>query len=205
MRRDRPGRSKRALDIDILSRHYLALGLMKHPDAAKHVANVDEIESMLMLPLLKLAQKLGVVDVDALIDATERGQEAQRRYSDDFPAFAGRIEFDLTVEVFGKRVTRKARAEYEFTPEWEYWDLHKRASYEGWPGSAIRVEYLTVPEADNSLEQPAWREIDIMEIGEVWNAVDDAIEAQCEAEDAERRRLAAQDAASPARQSRARH
>jgi hypothetical protein len=145
------------------------------------------------------------VDADMLIEATEREEHARFRYSEEHPAFVGRIEFDLTVEAFGKRVTRKARAEYDFTPEWEYWDLHKRAPYVGWAGSGIRVEYLTVPEYDNSLEQSAWREIDIMEIGEVWNAIEDGIEAQCKIEDAERRQAAAQGAASPARRTRARH
>jgi hypothetical protein len=50
---------------------------------------------------------------------------------DNGPAFTGVFEFDLTVEVFGQRVTRKAKAEYEFTPEWEYFDLHKQAPFAG--------------------------------------------------------------------------
>jgi len=180
---------------------------MKHPDAGKHVANIDDIDAMPMLALLKLAEKLGVVDVDALIEATERNAEACRRYSDEHPAFVGRIDFDLTVEVFGKRVTRKARANYEFTPEWEYWDLHKSGPYEGWNGSSIKVEFLSVPDEDNQVpgSEPEWDEVDICAIGEVWNVIEDAIEAKCSVEDAERRRVAAQSAASPARRTRARH
>jgi hypothetical protein len=178
---------------------------MKHPDAGKYVANVDDIEQMPMLALLKLAEKLGVADVDDLIDSTERERDACRRYSDDFPAFTGQIEFELTIEVFGKRVTRKARARYDYTPEWEYYDLHKRAVYEGWPGSGIRVEFLAAPEEDGELGDPSWMEIDILAIGEVWNAIEDAIDDKCKAEDAERRRVAAQSAPSPARRTRARH
>jgi len=37
----------------------------------------------------------------------------------------------------------------------------------------------------------AWEEIDILEIGELWDALDGAIEARCKVEDAERRRAAA--------------
>ena len=31
-------------------------------------------------------------------------------------------EFELTIEMLGKRVTRKAKAEYAYTPEWEYYE-----------------------------------------------------------------------------------
>jgi hypothetical protein len=188
MQKHRPGKNSRFPEIDILAQHYLARGLMKHPDAGEHVAKVDDIESMPMLALLKLAKKLGV-DADALAEATEREWDACHRYSDDHPAFTGVLEFDLTVEVFRKRIKSKLRAEYEFTPEWEYWDLHKRAPYVGWSGSSIKVEYLTVPEEDNGLGAPEWEDIDILAIGEVWNHVEDAIEEQCKVEDTERRRL----------------
>ena len=30
--------------------------------------------------------------------------------------------FELTIEMLGKRVTRKAKAEYAYTPEWEYYE-----------------------------------------------------------------------------------
>jgi hypothetical protein len=207
MHRNKPDRSRRAPALDILARHYLARGLIKHPDAAKHVADVDDIESLPMLALLKLAKKMGVADVDALIEATEREEHACSRYSDQFPAFTGRIEFDLTIEVFGKRITRKARADYTYTPEWEYWDLRKREPYEGWNGSSIQVEFLSVPDEDNQPpgSAPEWREADILAIDEVWNVVEDAIEDRCKAEDVERRRIAAQTATSPARRTRARH
>jgi hypothetical protein len=197
-------KSGRAPAIDVLSQHYLARGLMKHPDVGEYVADVNEIEDMPMLALLRLAQRMGV-DADTLIEATERAEEACRRYSHEHPAFVGRIEFDLTVEVFGKRVTRKAHADYSYTPEWEYWDLNKGAPFEGWPGSAITVEARTVPKEDGSVGPPRWEQIEIPEIGEVWNAIEEAIDAKCKVDDEERRRAAARDAASPARRNRARH
>jgi hypothetical protein len=52
--------------------------------------------------------------------------------SRQFPAFKGRLEFELTFELFGKRVTRQARVDYSYTPDWEYWDLHKKAPFVGW-------------------------------------------------------------------------
>jgi hypothetical protein len=46
--------------LDTLARHYLGRGLSKHPDAAKHVANVDEIEDMQLWRLMTLAKQMGV-------------------------------------------------------------------------------------------------------------------------------------------------
>ena len=60
----------RAPDINALARHYLQRGLRNHPDAALHVANVDDIEGMPMLKLMNLAKKMGV-DADSLIERTE--------------------------------------------------------------------------------------------------------------------------------------
>ena len=49
------------------------------------------------------------------------------------------------------------------------------------------VKFLNVPEEDGNLGE----EVDILEIGAVWNAVEDAIEQRCKVEDNERRRVAA--------------
>jgi hypothetical protein len=64
-----------------------------------------------------------------------------------------------------------------------------------------------VPEEDGQLpgSEPEWDDVDVCAIGEVWNVVEDAIEAQCKIEDAERRRIAAIRATSPTRPSRRRH
>jgi hypothetical protein len=47
--------------------------------------------------------------------------------------------------------------------------------------------------------------VDILAIGEVWNVLEDAIEEKSRAEDAERRRVAAAKATSPAKPHRKRH
>ena len=205
MRKDRPSETRRLPEVDSLTRFYLAHGLMKHPDAGEHVANVADIEDMQLLALMKLAQRMGV-DAEALTERTEREENARFRYSDDFPAFTGRIEFDFAVEVLGKRVARKARTDYSYTPEWKYWDLNKNAEYEGWPGASMQVQFLTLPEEDNAgTGEPEWRDADLLAIDALWNHVEDTIEERCRAEDAERRRVAAQSAQSPARRTRARH
>jgi len=118
-----------------------------------------------------------------------------RIYSDRWPAFAGNYEFDLVLETLGTRVTRKARAEYTFTPEWEYFDLRKQAPFVGWPGSMIRMFVQSVPDRDDR-DVPSWvRMRDIIENGilpeEFWDALDDALDQRCKAEDAERRIQAA--------------
>jgi hypothetical protein len=47
---------------------------------SKHVSNVEDLDDEPLLVVMKLAQKMGV-DADALIEATERNDEARRRYS----------------------------------------------------------------------------------------------------------------------------
>ena len=59
------------------------------------------------------------------------------------------------------------------------------------------VKFLNVPEEDGNLGEPAWEEVDILEIGAVWNAVEDAIEERCKVEDTERRRVAAAQKSAP--------
>ena len=44
MRKDRPSETRRLPEVDSLTRFYLAHGLMKHPDAGEHVANVADID-----------------------------------------------------------------------------------------------------------------------------------------------------------------
>src|SRR5262249_29627608 len=68
MPRERP--NPKAPDNDILARAYLARGLSRHPDIAKHVERVADVEEMGMWALLTLAKKMGV-DPDEMIRKTE--------------------------------------------------------------------------------------------------------------------------------------
>jgi hypothetical protein len=130
----------------------------------------------------------------AATKATREDDNAARMaYSTRFPAFRGTLHFDLTVELLGKRVTRKARADYTYTPEWEYWDRRKRGPYVGWPGSGLCITIRTIPSRDMTDDgrTPSWERIEILDITEIWDVIDDAIEDRCRAEDAKRRRAAA--------------
>jgi hypothetical protein len=199
-------RKTKAPPYDFLARHYLVRGLAKTPDIAKHIDKADlaDLDHLPMTRLMTVAKDMGI-DANALIEATEREEDARRRYSDNNPAFESTIEFDLAVEMFGKRVIRKAQCEFSYTPPWPYYDLQKEAVYEGWHRSSMGVEFLTVPEEDGDLGDSEWEKIDILAIGEVWNILEDAIEEKCKIEDAERRRIAAAKATSPDRPSRRRH
>lgn len=135
---------------------------------------------------------------------------AESRYSDRWPGFKGSIEFDLTLELFGERITRLARFNYVHTPEWEYFDLHNGALRQSHEASKYELLLLTVPaedteyegdtagddpEVDGDDDKPEWVSgCGITEIGvlnrNVWEHLRMLIEERCKAEDAERRRAA---------------
>jgi hypothetical protein len=176
------------MKLTILDVKNLLRGLRSHPRLAEHVAGLD-LERMRAKELVALASELGS-DARALIDAVREQDVELIEHSRKFPAFKGRLEFDLTVEVFGKRVTRKARADYSHTPEWEYWDLRKRAPHVGWPQSNLSISIRTIPSKDGSVGGPEWEDVDVLNFGEIWDILDDEIERRCKAEDAKRRRAA---------------
>jgi hypothetical protein len=174
------------LDLD-----YLRRGLRGHPDVAGHVTDMHAIERMPARGLLALAKRLGV-DPEAMVKATRERDHERIAHSTRHPAFRGTLNFDLTVELLGTRVARKARADYSYTPQWEYWDLRKQSPYVGWPGSGLCITIRTVPDKDLTPDgRPSWEKIDIVDITEVWDILDEAIEAKCRVEDAKRRRAAA--------------
>ncbi len=175
------------LDLSDLRR-----GLRSHPRIAPELADVD-LDRMRAKDLVALTTRLGF-DARALID-TMREHDDERWiermvYSTRFPAFEGTLDFELTVEVLGKRATRKARAEYTYTPAWEYWDRQMQAPHLGAPGSGLGISIRTVPDKDGEDGGPSWRKIDILDIGEIWDALEDEIERRCKVEDAKRRRAA---------------
>jgi hypothetical protein len=205
MPRERPNR--RVPDIDILARAYLAGGLSRHPDIAKHVERVADVEKMGMWALLTLAKKMGV-DPNEMIRKTEQESDALSHYSFRYPAFKGELPFDLTFTFLGKNVTRKAKVIYEHTPKWPYYDLRKQAEFTGWEGTKYHIELQAVPEEHHddgtvTLGTPRWIEMtdfteDDVLPHEAWDAVIDAVDEKCKAEDADRRRAAGLKAKPPA-------
>ena len=206
MSRSRPNR--KVPDIDVLARGYLARGLSQHPDIAKHVERVEEVEDMGMWRLLTLAKKMGV-DSDEMIRKTEEEKRALNDYSWKYPSFKGELYVDLTIAILGKSVTRKAKVVYEHTPEWPYFDLRMQAEFTGWESTRYHIELQAMPEEHHddgtvTLGTPHWVEMtdlisDDVLPDEIWDAVLEAIDEKCKAEDAERRRAAASGKGRPKR------
>jgi hypothetical protein len=192
----------------------LGRGLSRHPDIAKHVEHGEDVKKMGMWSLLTLAKMMGV-DADEVIRKTEEESDKLSNYSFSYPGFKGELPFDLTFSFLGKSVVRKAKVVYLHTPEWEYWDTRKQAPFTGWDGTKYHLEVLAVPEEHHddgtmTLGEPYWVEMgdiagnDVLP-HEVWDAVIDAIDNKCKAEDAERRRVADEKRAAATPTSKRRH
>lgn len=81
-------------------------------------------------------------------------QLADWRHVHDPPGFVGNYEFDLTFDLLGEKVTRRARAEYTFTPEWEYFDLEKQALFTGHYAIQLGLSVLTVEDEPSKMKLP---------------------------------------------------
>lgn len=134
----------------------------------------------------------------------------QWRYTEKHPGFEGSVEFDLTFTMLGQAFTRRARVDYKFTPEWEFFDLHKKGLNKLLGGDQMSFSILCVPEnfegdppseedlADGYTPEepdpPSWEDFNLVIEGllpnTVWEAVQDLVEATCKKEDIERRRKA---------------
>jgi len=175
------------MKLTSLDLHDLRRGLRRHPRIAQDVADLN-IDRTRTRELVALTSRFGL-DARALIDTVREEDDERLSYSARFPAFRGTLDFELTVELLGKQVTRKARADYSYTPEWEYFDLRKRAPYVGWPGSGLCITVRTTP-ADGWGDGNGWEKVDVLNVMEIWDIVDDEIERRCKVEDAKRRRAA---------------
>lgn len=125
------------------------------------------------------------------------GLEAQEfeRYvhSNRHPAFNGSFTFNITFELLGERVRRKARVVYESTPEGEYFDLIKNALFDGWGNSSYFIELQGWEEGETGKRKAVWYRSDINDVFLTeklsWK-VFDLIEEECERIDRKRRRNA---------------
>jgi hypothetical protein len=102
----------------------------------------------------------------------------------------------------GRSVTRRARVDYEHTPEGEFYDLQKKAlCVSGVDQCSYTFHIHAVPEefhGDGTVTEGRRHWVKMEDIirddvvtHEMWDAVFDAIEEKSKAEDAERRRQAA--------------
>jgi hypothetical protein len=119
-------------------------------------------------------------------------------YSNNNPGFEGEYEFDLTIEMLGRRITRRARAVYAHTPRWEYFDLQKNALFiSDIPDTVLRFEILALPkkfheDGRTTAKEPYWVTVDDLTEDNLFPmlmiALLDAIDDQCSCKDAERRK-----------------
>ena len=119
----------------------------------------------------------------------------------DHPAFVGTLEFEIVFELFGQRQLRKMRANYEFTPDGEYYDLEAHEVVLGHGRSAIGLSILAVPGDEDELYEdldgasdgtsrserpPRWITFTGFEEGvlnhKIWDSIYEAVAAQCKAE-----------------------
>jgi hypothetical protein len=111
-------------------------------------------------------------------------------------SFQGEYEFDLTIEMLGRRITRNARAVYEHTPCWEYFDLKKNAlRVVDNSGTAFYIEILAMRQEfheDGTVtdEESYWARVTaiIALFDDLTDALCVAIDDQCWSEDEERRK-----------------
>jgi hypothetical protein len=124
--------------------------------------------------------------------------EEQSQYSSDNCGFEGKYEFDLTVEMLGRRITRRARVLYEHTPLWPYFDRKKNGlCVADIPETMLSLEILAMPREfheDGTVtdKAPYWVEaneiLDDDLFPDLTDALCDAIDDRCKSEDEERRR-----------------
>jgi hypothetical protein len=107
----------------------------------------------------------------------------------------------VTIGWLGKQITRRAKVDYEHTPEGEFYDLQKKELVVSIVDQCMYSLHLqTVPEEfhdDGPIThgKPHWVKMEDITRNDVvphemWDVVLDAIEEKSKAEDAERRRRA---------------
>lgn len=154
------------MKLPVDARNRIREMLKKHPGIAQHLAAGQNINKLSKVRLLALAERLGI-DAKAIVEETiEHGQgfgsvleesdTEKIEYSERWPGFVGKHEFEITFEGLDAKATRKAKGEFTYTPEWEYFDLKKRAPYVGNNGLSLRLFVLSEPDPEFGRE-PEWR------------------------------------------------
>lgn len=100
------------------------------------------------------------------------------------PAFIGTLDFDVAVTMFDKTKRYLMRAEYQHTPEWEYFDLVLRRPYVGWQSSNYSLKLLTGRGKKKQWREYLGNDFDILDADLVFKAID----VECQRLDVERRK-----------------
>jgi hypothetical protein len=188
--------------------------LREHPAIREHVPKLQDLNRLTKQGLIALAETLGINVAgvaESQLGARKSGlsdvDHDLMLYSHNHPAFAGVLEFDLRIAMLGLDVVRKARVIYTYTPEWEYFDLNKKAVMKGWGGSTMKLEVLATPgtevwvlragQSKSTRAGPEWELVsDLLQTGvmspEMEDALDAEIDKRARTEDLQRRRDARQ-------------
>lgn len=201
------------MKLSAAAREEIRRKLREHPDLTNFLPNKSAVSSLSKQELLDVSLKLNI-DVNSIVKSEQISNHMAAvlepeelelwEHSEKHPAFTGVFEFNLVVELLGQKVERRARLKYSWTPGWEYFDLVQGRVMVGWPGNTIGpVEVLAVPGGERWTtsaggrsvkvkKTPVWTKIDLLDDGVLsdaaLDAIDDAIDALCRTEDAERRR-----------------
>jgi hypothetical protein len=161
--------------------------------------------------LLDLAVTLGIDPSDVVQSECDPGigsiDDATGAFALD--PFTGKVEFDFTMSLLGKTVTRKARICYSHSPDWAYFDTKTGNDVLTFTrGGSFRFEVQSLVDSvvhhsgEDAIkrgktvrrkQEAAWEECnDMTELGiwsdEMWAAVDDLIDRDCRAQDAANRK-----------------
>ena len=208
------------MKLPAAAREILRRRLREHPDVLSVVPKKSAIATLSKKELLAAADALGISAEDAVNEgARAPGMEAVlepealdlMRHCERHPAFSGVLEFEIGTSLLGVEAKRRARADYTYTPDWEYFDAVLGRPIVGWGMSSIGMEIEHIPSegkyndvtgsrGERRLVKavPRWVKLDPGEglfTQKMWDAIETLIDERSKAEDAERR-LAVQSAAS---------
>lgn len=201
------------MKLPVAARDELRRQIREHPRANEFVPNKSAVSRLAKSELLEIANQLGI-NAEEIVETTKKSAQGMEgifepeeletyKHSERHPAFKGTLEFPLKIEMFGKTLERRARLTYEWTPEWDYFDLIKKEVTQGWEGSVVGLEILAIPEGERwtsgpngqmirEKNTPTWTKVDIFAEGiltpEIWEMIDTAIDEKCREEDKERRK-----------------
>lgn len=194
------------MKLDSIRRKRLRTAIRAHFDVAEFVSSGSEISSMSDERMLEVADLLGfnvgaATNFPHLIDL----DSALEKHSMAHPAFTGQIAFDLSVNLLGIVVDRKARLAFSYTPDWRYFDAESARNRLAHEYRAVAIEVLAAPDFDawvlneqlevvKASNEPRWLAIHLGERGvlpnAVWSEVDRLIDEHCRKADEDRRRTA---------------
>lgn len=183
------------------TRLYLIEHLRKIPKLQSEVRK-QNLEDASKERLFHLAALAGL-DIDALQDGIvqEKGgkplqyveAEVRDMMREAYP-FKDDLEFDLTLRLLGKTVKRRAKVQFQYRPDWNYWDPQTAQEREGWFSSTMELFIQSVPDKYDPPGEPEWIRVDLFADGilpsRVWDKLDEEIDLKCQTIDKERRKQA---------------